>query len=801
MWRPAFLALLSHWRRHPGQLLTLVLGLALATALWSGVQAVNAEARASFDRAAAVLGQDRLARLVRRDGLPVQTGLFVTLRRAGYLVSPVIEGELRRGDGRLRILGLDPFTAPAEALPPSGSFDPGAGQDFLSREGVLLVSAETAADGLRGPLPPVEITEGLPPGTALTDIATAARLLGQDDPSYLLIAPEQPRGLPPLTAPEGLRIDAPRTADDLGRLSDSFRLNLTAFGFLAFAVGLFIVHSAIGLAFEQRRGTFRTLRALGLSLIRLILLLGLEMTLIALAAGAAGVALGYAVAAALLPGVAGTLRGLYGAPVSGELGFDPVWALTALAMTLLGAGIASARALWQVAHLPLLASAQPRAWAVASRRGMRRQAGAGAGLLVLAGLVAAVGGGLIAGFASLGALLLGAALLLPGALALVLRQAGRRVRRPYGQWLLADTRQQLPGLSLALMALLLALAANIGVSTMVGSFRTTFTGWLDQRLASELYVTARTSDEATAVREMLIAEGATVLPIVSVAAPLLGLPGEIYAVRDHATYRENWPLLSAAPDAWDAVAAGRGALANEQLARRNGLRLGDEIALQPGWRLPIVGIYSDYGNPEGQVIVGIGAFRARFPDVPVLRWAVRVDPAGAPALAERIRARFGLPAHDVFDQSAIKRLSLAAFDQTFLVTGALSVLTLGVAGVALLTSLLTLAGMRLPQLAPVWALGQTRIRLSVTEFLRACGLALLTFVLSVPTGLALAWLLLTVVNVEAFGWRLPMWLFPADWLRLLGLALLAAGLAALWPAIRLARIPPATLLKVFAHER
>jgi len=33
------------------------------------------------------------------------------------------------------------------------------------------------------------------------------------------------------------------------------------------------------------------------------------------------------------------------------------------------------------------------------------------------------------------------------------------------------------------------------------------------------------------------------------------------------------------------------------------------------------------------------------------------------------------------------------------------------------------------------------------------------------------------------------------------LALMAAGLAALWPAWRLARIPPAALLKVFANER
>ena len=47
MWRAGLAALLSHWRRHPGQAATLELGLALATALWTGVQAINAEARAS----------------------------------------------------------------------------------------------------------------------------------------------------------------------------------------------------------------------------------------------------------------------------------------------------------------------------------------------------------------------------------------------------------------------------------------------------------------------------------------------------------------------------------------------------------------------------------------------------------------------------------------------------------------------------------------------------------------------------------------------------------------------------------
>jgi putative ABC transport system permease protein len=76
-------SLMSHWRRSPGQLLMLWLGLALATALWSGVQAINAEARSSYDAAASALGQDQLPRLVAQDGGPVPIEAYAALRRAG----------------------------------------------------------------------------------------------------------------------------------------------------------------------------------------------------------------------------------------------------------------------------------------------------------------------------------------------------------------------------------------------------------------------------------------------------------------------------------------------------------------------------------------------------------------------------------------------------------------------------------------------------------------------------------------------------------------------------------------------
>lgn len=117
------------------------------------------------------------------------------------------------------------------------------------------------------------------------------------------------------------------------------------------------------------------------------------------------------------------------------------------------------------------------------------------------------------------------------------------------------------------------------------------------------------------------------------------------------------------------------------------------------------------------------------------------------------------------------------------------------------SSLLTLSGIRLPQLAPVWAMGVRRRDLALYEVARTLALWLATFMAAIPVGLALAWVLLAIVNVEAFGWRLPMVVFPMDWLWLGAIALIAALLSVLMPVRRLASISPADLLRIFANER
>jgi putative ABC transport system permease protein len=793
----ALLALLSHWRRHPLQLAMLLVGLAVATALWSGVQAINAEARAAYARAAGALGQDRLDRLVPVEGV-FSTADFARLRQGGWPVSPVLEGRTEAG---LRVLGVEPLTLPQAAATPG---QPGLSSDTLTgflRGDVALAAPETLARpevvaALTGLT--LELAPELPPMTILTDIALAERLLDQRGAiSAFLIDPNRPL---PGPVPAGMTLQAPAADDGLARLTDSFHLNLTAFGVLAFAVGIFIVHSAIGLAFEQRRGVMRTLRALGVSSRRLSLLVMAELLLLALVAGGIGIGLGYALAAALLPDVAATLGGLYGAAVPGVLELRPGWVAAGLGMALTGTLIAGGQGLWQAASLPPLATAQAQAWATASGRMRTGQALVGLGLLAASGLLLLLGTGLWAGFAVLATLLLGAALVLPAILALALRVTGGRATGVIAGWFWADTRHQLPGLSLALMALLLAVAANIGVGTMVASFRATFTGWLDQRLASELYLTAETPDQAATIRRWLEPQVDAVLPITWAEAPLLGQPGEVYGVADHATYRDHWPLLLADPQVWDHVAQGRGVLVNEQLYRRAGLALGDAVDL-PGGVLPVVGVYSDYGNPSPQAILGSAAFAQRFPSVETRRFALRLPADGVEALAADLRQRFALPDNALVDQAGIKAFSLQVFERTFAVTGALNTLTLGVAGVAMLASLLTLAGLRLPQLAPVWAMGLTQGQLAGLDLVRTLVLAALTSALALPLGLALAWLLLAVVNVEAFGWRLPMQVFPWDWLRLFALALVAALVAGLFPALRLMRRQPADLLRVFANER
>ena len=97
-------------------------------------------------------------------------------------------------------------------------------------------------------------------------------------------------------------------------------------------------------------------------------MLVVELVSLALVAGLIGLVCGYLIAAALLPDVAASLRGLYGAQIPGQLTLKPEWWIAGIAISVIGALAAAATSLTKAIRLPLLATAQPYAWQQAQHR-------------------------------------------------------------------------------------------------------------------------------------------------------------------------------------------------------------------------------------------------------------------------------------------------------------------------------------------------------------------------------------------------------------------------------------------------
>jgi putative ABC transport system permease protein len=767
-----------------------------------------------------MIGGEPQASLGTPNGATFTQQWFIDLRRAGWPVSPLLQGRVVLKDHdnqRLQLMGIEPVSLPADsavagqAMPieriveffsPPGStwISPGTLQALNLSEGATpqTVNGQT--------LPPLHAQKDMAPGVLLVDIGVAQTLLEQPGQLSRLLLPKDFHDELPAAFKGQLQLKSSAEENNLARLTESFHLNLDALGFLSFVVGLFIVHAAIGLALEQRRGLLRTLRACGVSARMLIASLIVELGVLALVGGVFGVISGYWLASVLLPDVAASLRGLYGAEVAGQLRLSGWWWFSGVGLSLFGALLAGANSLLRAARLPLLAVAEPQAWHQQHARWLRRQGWLAALLGAMALLALVWGDSLGSGFALMAGLLLGAALVLPVLLSAVLNQLLGRSRSVLGQWFLADCRQQLPALSLALMALLLALAANIGAGSMTAGFRQTFNDWLEQRLSAELYINPVNPAQSRELYSWLKQQSkvSAVLPNWQVAVTVQGWPADVFGVIDHAHYREHWPLLDGiAGDPWAHLANDDAVMLSEQLARRLKVRAGDHLALPtPGgtWSPRIVGIYADYGNPKGHVLVNSNHLLRLWPSLTPNRFNLRIAPPDIPPFLTALQTRFQIDDSRIVDQARLKGWSVQVFERTFAATAALNSLTLAVAGVALFISLLTQSQSRLGQLAPLWALGVTRRQLMLLNLGQTWLLAVLTLVLALPLGIALAWCLDAVINVQAFGWRLPLRVFPLQLLQLMGLALLATLLASAWPLYSLYRTQPADLLRTFAHE-
>jgi putative ABC transport system permease protein len=138
---------------------------------------------------------------------------------------------------------------------------------------------------------------------------------------------------------------------------------------------------------------------------------------------------------------------------------------------------------------------------------------------------------------------------------------------------------------------------------------------------------------------------------------------------------------------------------------------------------------------------------------------------------------------------------MAIFDRTFRVTDVLRVVSLIVAFIGVLSALMALQLERGKEYAVLRALGLTRGQIAglisgeslLMGFLAAC--------VAMPTGILMAWVLIESVQRRAFGWTMPFSVDGALLLQTLLVGLLAAGLAAIYPAWRSAQRDPAPQLR------
>ncbi len=81
-------------------------------------------------------------------GRSIPQAVFVRLRRAGWNVSPVLEGEYRFGTARLRVIGVEPLTMPAETqavdLRNAGEL-----LSFISPPGTLIVLSRNRGENTK----------------------------------------------------------------------------------------------------------------------------------------------------------------------------------------------------------------------------------------------------------------------------------------------------------------------------------------------------------------------------------------------------------------------------------------------------------------------------------------------------------------------------------------------------------------------------------------------------------------------------------------------------------------------------
>lgn len=600
------------------------------------------------------------------------------------------------------------------------------------------------------------------------------------------------------------RVVSPSDRREAGAMmTRAFRLNLTILSLLALLVGLYLMVQALDGAVVRRRAEIGTLRSLGLDPAALQRAWLSEAAAVGLLGGCLGTLLGWAGAQVSVRWVGQTVNALYYAQSAESAALHPAELCGALVLSVLAALLAGWWPAREAAATPPAQLLGRHAPTTPTSKILRHPALA-CGLLA-AGTLAALlpplrfEGGVrfpAAGYAAallgiLGASLLGRRVLVATAHTLrPFADASAVARLGFSPLSLPSGRHVL-----ATAGLICAVAMTAGMIILVGSFDRTMRGWIARTFQADLYVSSAGAQSASTDNRLapetwrsLVAD-----PAVADANVLHGvevhLPAgtTILAAGDFGFLRRHVDLAWVQPPSdLDRTFAGTSssddgsavALVSESFSERFRLGRGDPLAVPtPSGLLDlrIEGVFADYGNERGSVVVDRRLFVARFRTEHAASVIVTLkDPEHADALRAAWLAKH--PGLQVLTNRHLRTEILRIFRQTFAITYALEAIGLAVAVLGLAMTLASVLIERRAEWTTLRALGMRPAELAATAAVEGLTVAVAGLIVGLAVSAALGWLLIRVINKQTFGWTLD-WAAPLGPLLLLSVLVLTSATA------------------------
>jgi putative ABC transport system permease protein len=234
------------------------------------------------------------------------------------------------------------------------------------------------------------------------------------------------------------------------------------------------------------------------------------------------------------------------------------------------------------------------------------------------------------------------------------------------------------------------------------------------------------------------------------------------------------------------------------MALKMGIRPGDFINLAAplGDKWLVVGVYYDYGNPYNQVLLSHRNWLYAFAgNGNVALGAVTHEGVNIEGLKGRLEKIFRMTPERVLDNNNIYKQAMRVFDHTFAIADTLGNITLVIAVFGLFFA--TLAGevSRQRHVSILRCLGVSGKELIALGGLQLFVFGLISAVIAVPLGMALATLIVDIVIKQSFGWSLELKINPAEYGETLAWAMLAIMLAGALPVLRMVRNTPMKSLR------